>query len=507
MRDVVTAHPETLYLILGETHPVVRRHEGEVVPRIARETRRRIRPARQRAARRPLSRLRRTRQLSRRRPTSTSRRTSTRCRSSAARWRTPSAAARRSSRRRTSTREELLAHDRGFLCSSATRRRSRQTVNALLDDPRLRREHRAPRVSLRPADDVAARRAEYGALFASLLPLRLPRTGDVGLARCRARAAGPRPSGRDDRRHRHLPARAFRRPEPVVRLLHRRRRARVHRRARSDARPRDRTIGASARRRPTSRSCTTRSCADGWFHNFMGYDRRWLDERGTHDCCGRAIWALGYGVARAPRDAWRRVCARACSMRALPHSPVSRTCARAPMRALGLIAVALAEPGDARYRARRCARPSRRSAAAYRAKRHAASGAGSKTTMTYDNGRLLRGPDSRRDRARRSRAPARPGLEMLAFYDGDRRRRWHVRADRQRRLVSARRRARSLRPAAARSGGDGRRPSSRRSTRPATRATGHSPASRGDWYFGRNTHGFLMVTNGGCCDGHRCRAA
>ncbi len=29
MRSVVERHPETLYLILGETHPVVRRHEGE----------------------------------------------------------------------------------------------------------------------------------------------------------------------------------------------------------------------------------------------------------------------------------------------------------------------------------------------------------------------------------------------------------------------------------------------------------------------------------------------
>jgi glycosyltransferase involved in cell wall biosynthesis len=29
MRDVVKRHPEALYLILGETHPVVRRHEGE----------------------------------------------------------------------------------------------------------------------------------------------------------------------------------------------------------------------------------------------------------------------------------------------------------------------------------------------------------------------------------------------------------------------------------------------------------------------------------------------
>jgi glycosyltransferase involved in cell wall biosynthesis len=30
MRDVVAHHPEALYLILGQTHPVVRRHEGEV---------------------------------------------------------------------------------------------------------------------------------------------------------------------------------------------------------------------------------------------------------------------------------------------------------------------------------------------------------------------------------------------------------------------------------------------------------------------------------------------
>ena len=48
---------------------------------------------------------------------------------------------------------------------------------------------------------------------------------------------------------------------------------------------------------------------DGRFHNFMDYDRRWLDEIGTHDSCGRAIWSLGYGVANAPSEQWRRVCA------------------------------------------------------------------------------------------------------------------------------------------------------------------------------------------------------
>jgi hypothetical protein len=48
---------------------------------------------------------------------------------------------------------------------------------------------------------------------------------------------------------------------------------------------------------------------DGRFHNFMGYDRTWLDEVGTQDSCGRAMWALGYGARHAPRASWRRVCA------------------------------------------------------------------------------------------------------------------------------------------------------------------------------------------------------
>ncbi|PKP97783.1 MAG: glycosyl transferase family 1 [Alphaproteobacteria bacterium HGW-Alphaproteobacteria-13] len=35
------------------------------------------------------------------------------------------------------------------------------------------------------------------------------------------------------------------------------------------------------------------------FRNFMGYDRRWLEERGSDDSNGRAIWALGHCAARA----------------------------------------------------------------------------------------------------------------------------------------------------------------------------------------------------------------
>ncbi|HEY1656173.1 MAG TPA: hypothetical protein VGF86_13790 [Candidatus Tumulicola sp.] len=47
---------------------------------------------------------------------------------------------------------------------------------------------------------------------------------------------------------------------------------------------------------------------DGRFHNFMSYDRAWLDEVGTQDSCGRALWALGFGMRYAPTQAWRRLC-------------------------------------------------------------------------------------------------------------------------------------------------------------------------------------------------------
>ncbi len=36
------------------------------------------------------------------------------------------------------------------------------------------------------------------------------------------------------------------------------------------------------------------------FHNHLSFDRRWLDEQGSEDCHGRALWALGIGVGRSP---------------------------------------------------------------------------------------------------------------------------------------------------------------------------------------------------------------
>jgi len=39
------------------------------------------------------------------------------------------------------------------------------------------------------------------------------------------------------------------------------------------------------------------------FHNFMNFDRRWLDEVGSEDVHGRALWALGLATALRPNDA------------------------------------------------------------------------------------------------------------------------------------------------------------------------------------------------------------
>ncbi len=57
---------------------------------------------------------------------------------------------------------------------------------------------------------------------------------------------------------------------------------------------------------------------DGRFRNFMDYQRRFLDEIGSDDSFGRALWALGYIIWRPPRDAYRSL-AFECFQKALPH--------------------------------------------------------------------------------------------------------------------------------------------------------------------------------------------
>jgi glycosyltransferase involved in cell wall biosynthesis len=43
---------------------------------------------------------------------------------------------------------------------------------------------------------------------------------------------------------------------------------------------------------------------DGTFRNFLSFSRNFLDERGSEDSFGRAIWALGYLLGNAPNDAY-----------------------------------------------------------------------------------------------------------------------------------------------------------------------------------------------------------
>jgi hypothetical protein len=38
---------------------------------------------------------------------------------------------------------------------------------------------------------------------------------------------------------------------------------------------------------------------NGRFRNFLGYDRRWLEDKGSEDCHGRAVWSLGNAVTLA----------------------------------------------------------------------------------------------------------------------------------------------------------------------------------------------------------------
>lgn len=50
--------------------------------------------------------------------------------------------------------------------------------------------------------------------------------------------------------------------------------------------------------------------SNGRFRNFMSHSREWLEEAGSEDSHGRALWALGTGAALARRDGWRLLCAK-----------------------------------------------------------------------------------------------------------------------------------------------------------------------------------------------------
>ena len=68
----------------------------------------------------------------------------------------------------------------------------------------------------------------------------------------------------------------------------------------------------------------------GRFRNFLGFDRRWRDERGSDDCLGRAILALGTCVGRSQRAGLRRWAAECfpAAIRAVSETASPRAWAR-----------------------------------------------------------------------------------------------------------------------------------------------------------------------------------
>jgi glycosyltransferase involved in cell wall biosynthesis len=48
----------------------------------------------------------------------------------------------------------------------------------------------------------------------------------------------------------------------------------------------------------------------GRFRNFMSFDRRWLEEAGSEDCHGHALWALGLCVAQAGHGSFQKLAAQ-----------------------------------------------------------------------------------------------------------------------------------------------------------------------------------------------------
>ncbi len=81
------------------------------------------------------------------------------------------------------------------------------------------------------------------------------------------------------------------------------------------------------------------------FRNFLGYDHRWLEDQGSEDSHGRALWALGTVLARSTNQGLRGAAGRLfeCSVPAVVefHSP--RACAYA---LLGIQEYIDSYPGD-----------------------------------------------------------------------------------------------------------------------------------------------------------------
>ena len=366
---ILARHPDTVYIVLGATHPHVKERHGETYRLMLESARAAARRRREHHLPQPLRQPERARRVPRRRPTSTSRRTSSRSRSRRARSRTPSARARRSistpywyaqrAPRRRSRRPRAVARPagdraRGRSTCSATTRSARRDARARR---RLRREHALARGRARATSQSFERaRAEHAAAPAHARSRRKTLGEPPGRA---ARARTSSTCALHDRRHRHPAARRLQRPALRRRLLPRRQRARAARSWRSSRTPAPRTGASCARsRRATSRSCShafnpTSAAASATSCRTRDAG---LEECGSEDSHGRALWALGTVVGRS-RDPGRQSLGGQLFHAALPAVAGVHEPARVGLRAARHRRVPARVPGRQRRR-RRCDRRS-----------------------------------------------------------------------------------------------------------------------------------------------------
>lgn len=238
---------------------------------------------------------------------------------------------------------------------------------------------------------------------------------------------------------------------------------------------------------------------DGRFHNFMSYERTWLDAVGTHDSVGRALWSLGYGMRYAQRGSWRRVSKKLFQKGLAPLDWLQFPRAQA-YAAIGLSHACEASIADGeipQYRAHL-----RKLADALKARYFEARGERwdwFEDLMTYDNARL---PEAllRAGLTLHDDELVEIGLRTFDFYtsvtvengvfvpignEG-----WYRRGGPRPRYTQQPLEAVSLVDAglvAYDATGD-----------PAHRSTAQIGL---EWYLGRNTRGVVMARNGGCLDG------
>ncbi|MDQ6929162.1 MAG: hypothetical protein M3126_00670 [Candidatus Eremiobacteraeota bacterium] len=236
---------------------------------------------------------------------------------------------------------------------------------------------------------------------------------------------------------------------------------------------------------------------DGWFHNFMSFDRRWLDDRGTEDSFGRTVWSLGFGMRYGNRESWKTVCGRLLE-NAIPRFGDLRYLRSIAYAVIG-ISHAFASGSADEAMCRETVRPLADALkTAYLANRDTG-WQWFENEMTYDNARLCEAV-LRAGLLLRDDELIAVGLRTFAFYErtvmedgmfipiGNNG--WYVRGGRRARYGQQPLEVASMVDAALIAHdctGD-----------PAFVATARLAF---EWFYGKNTSGVQMVDRGGCCDG------